>query len=230
MSKFRAIFKAAWASDESALWVCHGLHLLGLSQRSLISKKEQIMESFAFSSYLPLLVWFSFPFFFCSSSASHSSPPKRRMNTEAKGQNHCVLKITTPSHCSRSFKKDTQSFLTKPECQKVKAWMTIGLALQFQCEKPPHTVSEQCSAWLYWVILSGRELPLYFENQPIVLLNLIRQNSFPATNQNEPTCRHLTLVPHLSATQNKSILYSAWQPFKCIKTTTVSPQAFSSTN
>ena len=70
----------------------------------------------------------------------------------------------------------------------VKIGHLVGPA--FQDEKSPHTIPEQCSSGLYLVILSGRELPLYFRNQPTLLLSPIRQSIFPRMNQNEPTCWH----------------------------------------
>ena len=68
----------------------------------------------------------------------------------------------------------------------VKIGHLVGSA--FLDEKRPHTIPVPFSSRLYLVILSDRELPLYFRNQPTLLLNPIRQNIFPLMIQNELTC------------------------------------------
>lgn len=68
----------------------------------------------------------------------------------------------------------------------VKIGHLVGSA--FLDEKGPHTIPVPFSSRLYLVILSDRELPLYFRNQPTLLLNPIRQNIFPVMIQNELTC------------------------------------------
>lgn len=103
----------------------------------------------------------------------------------------------------------------------VKIGHLVGSA--FLDEKGPHTIPVPFSSRLYLVILSDRELPLYFRNQPTLLLNPIRQNIFPVMIQNELTCWRW----FCSSQQHRRNLYSPWQPFKCVKTTTVSPPAFS---
>lgn len=67
---------------------------------------------------------------------------------------------------------------------KIGHW--VGSA--FLDEKCPHTIPVPFSSRLYLVILSDRELPLYFRNQPTLLPNPIRQTIFPVMIQNELTC------------------------------------------